>query len=125
MRSHLLLFVLVVATPFGTDVRWELGLDPNSQIVIRGFGSDGRDDFCSGFQLTETQVRAFFGGAQIITPRELHDEYDWLSCYVKGIVRDAHGGFEWEIRAGGTARLNWCDGRTVLLGCKDCEDGFR
>jgi hypothetical protein len=70
---------------------------------------------CINFSLSESEARTYFQTAIIIDPYEEHDHYAWAPCYVRGtaIVRDIP--IEWEVRAGGTARVVFPDGEVVLL----------
>ncbi|MBN1664880.1 MAG: hypothetical protein JW943_14865 [Deltaproteobacteria bacterium] len=71
------------------------------------------------------QVKTFFNKATIMSQHELNYEYNILSCYVRGILIDSKGEHAWEIRAGGTGRINYHNDNEVLLGCEECADGFQ
>lgn len=88
-------------------------------------GARGQDDggaFCADFALTPAQARTFFARAAPIAPMELHDRYELLPCWVRGTARNAAGEWHWEVRAGGTARLEAPDGEVMLLACDRCDE---
>jgi len=66
-------------------------------------------------------AQAFFKQAKIITTLEMHSEYSYLPCFVKGKCLRKNISCSWEIRAGGTAYLEF-DGKTVAYGCKSCSE---
>ena len=108
------------ATPGGT-----LKLAPDSKVISTETGNDGRDSFCSGFNLTGGQAKAFLRNATIVSFQELHYKYDWLSCYVRGTLTDGTGTHQWEIRAGGTGSMKYASGEVIYLVCPECDDRFK
>lgn len=84
-------------------------------------GQDAGGDFCRDFTLTPAQASGFFGRAEVQTAAQLHDRFDRLPCWVRGSARSGKGIWQWEVRAGGTARLVAPDGGVQLLGCSACE----
>jgi hypothetical protein len=91
----------------------------NFQVLSRGQDKGG--EFCRDFDLTPVQVERFFSLATVRTAQQLHDNFDHLPCWVRGKGISRRGTFEWEIRAGGTARISLADGSVELLGCDKCE----
>jgi hypothetical protein len=89
------------------------------QVLSRG--QDNGGEFCQDFNLTPSQVERFFSLATVRTAQQLHDDFDHLPCWVRGTGKSRRGAFEWEIRAGGTARITLADGNVELLGCDKCE----
>jgi hypothetical protein len=55
---------------------------------------------------------------------ELHDRYELLPCWVRGTAHDASGEWRWEVRAGGTARLEAPGGDVTTLACDRCDELF-
>jgi len=90
------------------------------QVIARGQDSGG--EFCSDFALTVAQARTFFAKSAAVDAMTLHDRYDLLPCWVRGTARDARGLWRWEIRAGGTARLESPAGDVTLLACDACDE---
>jgi hypothetical protein len=88
---------------------------------VTAHGQDAGGDFCRDFRLTPAQARWFFGRAEVLTAKQLHDRFDHLPCRARGTARGSKGSWQWEVRAGGTARLVAPDGAVQLLGCSDCE----
>ena len=88
---------------------------------VTGRGSDQGGEFCAAFDLSAMQVRSFFARARRITAEQLHD-HDWLPCYVRGTTVSAKRTGSWEIRAGGTARIEWKDGVAEIFVCTECDD---
>jgi hypothetical protein len=89
------------------------------QVLSRGQDKGG--EFCQDFKLSQPLVERFFSLATVRTPQQLHDDFDQLPCWVRGTGKSRRGSFEWEIRAGGTARITLADGSVELLGCDKCE----
>ncbi|NJD05990.1 MAG: hypothetical protein FIA97_05775 [Methylococcaceae bacterium] len=88
-------------------------------------GSEADGEFCRGFHLSGEQARWFFQRAQRVDAQALHDRFDHLPCWVRGVAEGDGGAWHWEIRAGGTARLIAPEGAVTLLGCSDCEAVLR
>ena len=88
------------------------------QIVESGFQSGG--EFCKDFSMQEKEIEQFFIEAEVKTPREIHDDFEYLPCYIRGIALDDGQIVNWEIRAGGTAEINYPDGRRIERGCATC-----
>lgn len=91
-------------------------------VQVASHGQDEGGAFCADFVLTPSQVRTFLARAVAIDAMTLHDRYDLLPCWVRGTARDGHGLWRWEIRAGGTARLESPAGDVTLLGCDACDE---
>jgi hypothetical protein len=74
-------------------------------IVVQSRGHEAGGDFCADFMLTARQVQAFLNRSAVVTPMMSHDTFDELPCWVKGTAKSATGLWHWEVRAGGTGRL--------------------
>lgn len=103
-----------------------LGGGPIKVTEVSGSGSgsgSGTDNstpaFCSNFSLSLEQAQMFFDRAEEISPREMHDAYDYLPCYVQGKASYDDQNCEWEVRAGGTGRIT-CGENSALMACRDC-----
>jgi len=92
---------------------------------VEAAGSDAGGEFCRRFRLSGEQAQSFFQRAQRVDARVLHDSFDRLPCWVRGVAEGEGGAWHWEVRAGGTARLIAPDGAVSLLGCSDCEAVLR
>ncbi|MBL8024832.1 MAG: hypothetical protein JNL74_00390 [Fibrobacteres bacterium] len=90
-------------------------------IQVLSHGHDNGGEFCADFILTSTQVEWFFSRAKILDARLLHDKFDILPCWVRGTGKSVQGTWNWEIRAGGTARKVFENGTIELLGCDNCD----
>lgn len=88
------------------------------QIIERGFESGG--EFCKDFTMQEKEIEQFFRKADMKTPREIHDEFEYLPCFIRGTSTHQQNTVTWEIRAGGTARVTYPDGSQIEFGCTDC-----
>ena len=96
-----------------------------TNIQITEIGSEEKDAFCAAFKLNEQQVAVYFSEADEITSRDIHDEYDWLPCFVRGTLQSDGSVYSWEIRAGGTAELTSTKtGEVTWYGCKKCNGLF-
>jgi hypothetical protein len=94
-------------------------------IQITETGSEEKDAFCEAFKLNEHQVAVYFSEADEITSKVIHDEYDWLPCFVRGTLTSDDSVYRWEIRAGGTAELTSIKtGEVTWYGCKKCNGLF-
>jgi hypothetical protein len=89
------------------------------QVLSHGYDSGG--EFCADFILTSTEVEWFFSRAKILDARLLHDQFDLVPCWVRGTAQSVQGTWQWEIRAGGTARKVFKNGTVELLGCDKCD----
>lgn len=97
------------------------GVSDAASFQVLARGQDKGGEFCQDFKLSPPQVERFFSLATVRTPQQLHDDFDELPCWVRGTGKSRRGSFEWEIRAGGTARISLADGSVELLGCDKCD----
>ena len=85
--------------------------------------SDKAWKLCKNFSLSRSQVISFFEHAEVMPFEKIHNEFEWLPCYVRGTLTEEGMSFIWEISAGGTAVVEFND-QTSYLGCKSCAEGF-
>ncbi|MCG6968220.1 MAG: hypothetical protein LJE85_00500 [Gammaproteobacteria bacterium] len=96
-----------------------------SNVVVTETGSDEKNAFCSSFRMTHEQVTTYFKEAEQVTHKIIHDQYDWLPCYVRGELVYQKKPFKFEIRAGGTAYIEAIDSDLVIwFACKGCDKLF-
>lgn len=89
-----------------------------TDIVARG--NDGvSGEFCAEFSLTKDEAQYFFSNATQVSARDIHNTYSFLPCFVKGVGYLKNNKCEWEIRAGGTSRIE-CEDRSIFMACEDC-----
>lgn len=93
-------------------------------IHIQDVGSDPGGEICEGFSLDASQVKHFFSQAQNITFKQLHDEFDYLPCFVKGTLIQQGQSCSFSIRAGATAELSCSDGTQSFYACTACDNLF-
>jgi len=95
-------------------------------LEIKAHGADSSDAFCTDFQLSVSAAQQFFDRARSIDAAALHDQFEYLPCWVHGTGRDeGNHTVSWEIRAGGTATVLWPDGHSTTLGCRQCAAEFK
>lgn len=90
--------------------------------------SEQKNNFCAGFKLTQAQTAAFFNRGKEIDAITMHDNYDWLNCYVEGKLNNKALGFincTYSIQAGGTANIACGEGKAYLWACDSCDDLLR
>lgn len=92
-----------------------------TSIAISGRGQDEGGDFCKDFDLGAADVISFFQRAHPVTARELHDNFEFLPCYVLGSAVMDGQTVSWGIRAGGTASVTK-QGEELFYACDNCED---
>jgi len=98
----------------------------NEPVVrVTGRGSDQAGAFCSDFRLSDQQAQQFFVRSAIITEKQLHDDYEYLPCWVEGTITTGADTATWKIRAGATAEIQRADGTTERRGCQECDDLFQ
>lgn len=90
-------------------------------VIENGF--EEGSDWCSDFDLNENEASNFLEKTKELTTTQYHNEYEHLSCYVKGTARYKETSCQFTIWAGSTAELTCDDGKEYLLGCRDCEFG--
>ena len=76
-----------------------------------------QDHFCFEFELTKAQAQAYFYDAIFIHISQIHYDYPWLPCYVRGRGTYHGSHCEWEIRAGGLGAI-LCNGKNLFVGRK-------
>ena len=90
--------------------------------------SEEQDSFCADFKLTQNQAAAFFNRGKEIDATTMHDNYDWLNCFVEGKLNNKTLEFEnctYSIQAGGTANIVCAEGKSYLWACDSCDDLLR
>lgn len=95
-----------------------------SNIRITETGSDQGGEFCNNFSLAEAQIEIFFKKAREMTYQQLHDEYDYLPCLVKGTLQRNQQECDFTLRAGATAELTCSDNTQYFYGCTTCDNLF-
>ncbi|GAB2199001.1 hypothetical protein MAH4_31230 [Sessilibacter sp. MAH4] len=100
------------------------GLDTKNSVInvtdIVAKGNDGvSGEFCVNFSLTKNEAQYFFNNAMQVSPKDIHDNYSFLPCFVKGVGYMGTKKCEWEIRAGGTSSI-MCEDRSIIMACEDC-----
>ena len=95
---------------------------PDGQLVVTGRGFDRGGEFCADFALSVPQAGQFLSLATPMSAADLHARFNHLPCWVRGTLWRKTATWQWEIRAGGTARLTAPDGAVTLLGCTRCDD---
>ena len=93
-----------------------------SFTVIENRFEEG-DEWCSDFNLTESEAGDFLEKTKELTSSQYHNEYEHLSCYVKGTARYKEASCQFTIWAGSTAELICDNDQEYLLGCNECEFG--
>jgi len=106
--------------------------DSTSQTGFEVLSTQSRgeqaDRFCGGFTLTTSQAETFFNRGKEIDTITMHNEYDWLNCYVEGRLSNKALGFNncsYSIQAGGTAEIQCGSDKAHICGCNDCDDLLR
>ena len=90
--------------------------------------SESPESFCADFDLTIDQAKDFFIRGKEISIAVMHDDYDWLACYVDGSLMNeslsAHSCI-YTVQAGGTAMIQCTADQTYIWACDNCEDLLR
>lgn len=79
----------------------------------------GKLEFCSDFNMNGAAAQEFFKKASIISSREMHDDYSYLPCFVRGQCSIDGKRCSWEIRAGGIGQVD-TENESILYGCEAC-----
>lgn len=91
---------------------------------VKSIDSDEPTPLCSGFRLSDGQAQEFLERSNKITAQQMHDNYNYLPCYVKGtVVRvdESEHTCDFTIRAGGIAELSCENGQAYIYACDTCE----
>jgi len=97
-------------------------LDHDSVILAAPKPLDA--DMCRGFDLTESQVKAFFHKAVVMDAEALKQAYQWSPCEVQGHLLYQDQKFLYTVNAAGTGSIEVAPGRYVSFGCNTCQDLF-
>lgn len=84
-------------------------------VIDNGVDQDGTATLCLSFKLSSVQVAEFLQSAMMITPQELHYQYIQAPCYVAGTAIVGSQRVKWEVRAAGTAWVEYASGERVLV----------
>lgn len=110
----LLFGLLVSACGTSSDAKF-------TSVTVVENGFEEGSEWCSDFDLTETEASSFLEKSKVLTATQYHNEYEHLSCYVKGTARYKESSCQFTVWAGATAELTCDDGQEFLLGCSSCE----
>ncbi len=92
-------------------------------------GSDQPNSLCEKFNLTNIEALEFFKKSKEVDSIKIHNEYDYLPCYVKGTISANHNkttkNCAFTIRAGGTAELTCPSEETKFYTCEKCDTILR
>jgi hypothetical protein len=122
MRSAISIAFLAIICSIASASQSIVSRPSFDKVLVTSRGQEAAGDFCEDFALTSGQASAFLKRSATITPSQVHDDYDTLPCWVRGTAHSANGLWNWEIRAGGTARIESPAGDVELRGCKTCSD---
>ncbi|WP_019602770.1 hypothetical protein [Teredinibacter turnerae] len=93
-------------------------------VQITATGSDQGGEFCNNFSLSNAQVETFFKKSRELTYQQLHNEFDYLPCFVKGTLQRNQQQCDFTLRAGATAELACNDNTQYFYGCTTCDNLF-
>ena len=116
VSSVLLLGLLVSACGTNSDPKF-------TSVTVVENGFEEGSEWCSDFDLTEKEASRFLEKSKELTATQYHNEYEHLSCYVKGTARYKEAFCQFTIWAGSTAELICDNDQEYLLGCNECEFG--
>ena len=92
-------------------------------------GSDEPNSLCPNLTLKNQEALTFFTKAKEVSVIEIHDQYDYLPCYVKGTIsrkdNSTYSTCDFSIRAGGTAELACNEEEIKFYACKTCDNLFK
>ena len=92
-----------------------------TNIVVQGNKTEEENAFCKEFSLNAQQAKVFFRKSEIIDAKTMHDNYDYLPCYVYGTLGYNNETCNWEIRAGRTGLIQ-CPGQDYIIACDSCDE---
>jgi hypothetical protein len=120
MRIALIIIVLLLSACSSLEKKGDIIV-----LSVDSAGSDSnRKEFCSDFDINKNEAQSFFERAQKISVKQLHDNYSFLPCFVRGKALFRKINCDWEIRAGGTGEM-MCGEEVYLYGCNNCSDILR
>ncbi len=131
MNKYMILFGVLLLNGCGA-LYVKNAPDSTSQTGFEVLSTQSRgeqaDRFCGGFTLTTSQAETFFNRGKEIDTITMHNEYDWLNCYVEGRLSNKALGFNncsYSIQAAGTAEIQCGSDKAHICGCNDCDDLLR
>jgi hypothetical protein len=87
-----------------------------TEIVVLENGVGPKSEGCSSFVVTQTQARAFFDRAVLLSGSQRHDFFLHGPCSARGTFKSRYDTWQWEIRNMGTGSITATSGDTFLLG---------
>ena len=109
-RASLLLILFAAAGTANAAV-----LLTSIKVTETGSEKGPNASLCAGFSLSPKKVARFFSKAVPVTGYELHDNYIWGPCFVRGTATVAGHTSAWEIRVGGTGQYSAPDGSIQMV----------
>jgi hypothetical protein len=116
------LVIIALGAVFVVKLLLASGIMHFTDVRVTSKGSDETNAFCQGFSLSDIQAKSFFTKSHVIDIKILHDEYDYLPCYVRGTAKVDGKSCSWEIRAGGTAEVKCGKKNNYMFACDDCDE---
>jgi len=103
---------------------FSLAVEGIADITITQTSKEEKNMYCQWFALNAEEAGQFFSKGHIASPDEVHYQYDYLPCYVKGHLRFENKSCEFEIRSGATGHIK-CRGEPYIdVVCDKCQDMF-
>lgn len=99
-----------------------------SGAAVTERSSDAANSFCQNFSMDNKQVMEFFSKSHEISAAELHDNFDYLPCHVKGSITPKDTllhNCNFDIQAGGTAQVSCGEDWIKFYACKNCQHLFK
>lgn len=125
---HILIFCLLsqlgMASCVASETHHALNTKHITAVNVLETGSDEPNAFCKDFKLTVRDAVQYFKKSRTITITQLHDNYEYLPCYVRGTATLDGSICKWEIRAGATAEIH-CNNQHTILACDECDALFQ
>ncbi|MET1257602.1 hypothetical protein [Aliikangiella maris] len=116
MKNQLLVYLFILTSCSAPNKLNTVNIDE-----ISSYGTDANQaEFCSDFQLNKEQANSFFQKAKQVSFKKLHDQFDYLPCFVRGKATIKNESCDWEIRAGGTGELI-CGSKVQYWACDNCN----
>lgn len=110
-------FLLLSTSLFAKDYQL-----PTSARIVMGRLLEEKPNACPNFHLKENDVRQLFKEARPVTQKQIHDNYTWVECFVRGEIYLGNKTYNWKIRPGNLLETDYPDGKIKNLGGKPSDN---
>ncbi len=116
IKYFMMVFVMIFLNSTASAQSYKLPKKAKNELGKLKFdGDEIQNQICKDFRVNQMQVRRMFSSYKLVSTKEIHDNYDWLPCYIKGTIKVKAKSFSFSARAGHLLHTDYPDGVSKIL----------